>query len=87
VENENDVFAVGPFPDFRAKNSRQVRGRDVLHRIVFVHNHRHVVGETGRNRGAKKCQNADCETDSHKANLSLPAMSVDPITRSGLRRA
>jgi hypothetical protein len=85
MEDQDEILAVGPFPDFRAENSRQVRGGDVLHRIVFVHNHSHVVSEAGRNRGAKKCQNTSCETDSHNSNLSLAAVLVAvPVDQNSL---
>ena len=90
VEDEYDVLAVGPLLDFRAKNSRQMRGGDVLDRVVFVDDHGHVVGEAGGDRGAKKCQDADCGTDSHHEYLSLEASSVDrgsadrSFRRSGL---
>jgi hypothetical protein len=86
VEDQDEILAVGPLPDFRAKNFRQVRSGDVLNRIVFVHNHCHVVGKAGGNRSAKKCQDAECGTDSHhKTSLEAESLDRDHPIRSSNR--
>jgi len=65
VENEYDILAIRPLLDLAPDHSCQQCGRNVLHRIVFVHNHGSVVRKAGRKTSAYECKYVDGSTEFH----------------------
>jgi len=71
VQNENDVAAVGPLLDFPANDLRQVRGRDVFDRVVFVDDNGGVMSKAGRQAREEKRKHIDGRALFHDRVLKL----------------
>jgi hypothetical protein len=46
MQNQRNIFAVGPLLDLCAVDLAEVNGRNVFNLVVFVDHDRHMVGET-----------------------------------------